>query len=100
MCARGALNVGLGGEILCYPPVYDMQCHAATLVASANAKNLLSQSSRFLLDKEEAKPIVSKMAKQVRTTWHKVVRSAGVSERDAEMIKPAFVYEGFGGDPT
>jgi serine/threonine-protein kinase HipA len=61
----------------------------------ANANNLLTQHSRFLLDEGEAKAIISSMAEQVRTTWYSVVRSHGVSERDAETIKGAFVYEGF-----
>jgi serine/threonine-protein kinase HipA len=61
----------------------------------ANAKNLLSQSSRFLLDDNEAKAIVSSMMEQVRTTWYSAARAQGVSERDTETIKGAFVYEGF-----
>jgi serine/threonine-protein kinase HipA len=36
------------------------------------------------------------MAEQVRASWYSVVRAQGVSERDAETIKGAFVYEGFG----
>jgi len=35
------------------------------------------------------------MTEQVRTTWYSIVRAQGVSERDAETIKRAFVYEGF-----
>lgn len=61
----------------------------------ANAKNLLSQHVRFLLEKEEAKKIVSDMTEKVRVTWYDVVRAQGVSEKDAETIKRAFVYEGF-----
>ena len=61
----------------------------------ANANNLLSQHSRFLLDKTEAQSILEKMTEQVRSTWYSVVRSVGVSEKDAEMIKGAFVYQGF-----
>ncbi len=61
----------------------------------ANAKNLLTQSSRFLLNKQEAESIVSEMTDQIRTTWYSVIRSAGVSEKDAATIKGAFVYEGF-----
>jgi serine/threonine-protein kinase HipA len=61
----------------------------------ANAKNLLSQHTRFLLGAEEAKSIVFKMTEQVRSTWYEVVRARGVSEKDAELIKGAFVYEGF-----
>ncbi len=61
----------------------------------ANAKNILSQHARFLLKPDEAKTIVSKMTEQVRATWYDVVRATGISERDAEAIKGAFVYEGF-----
>jgi serine/threonine-protein kinase HipA len=61
----------------------------------ANAKNLLSQHTRFLLEEEEAKKIVSDMTDKVRSTWFDVVRAQGVSEKDAETIKSAFVYEGF-----
>ena len=61
----------------------------------ANAKNILSQRARFLLDENEAKSIVSEMTDQVRATWYDVVRAGGVSEKDAETIRRAFVYEGF-----
>jgi serine/threonine-protein kinase HipA len=62
----------------------------------ANAENILTQCSRFLLSEDEAKAIISTMTEQVRTTWHGVARSQGVSERDAGIIKDAFVYPGFG----
>jgi serine/threonine-protein kinase HipA len=61
----------------------------------ANAKNVLSQHARFLLDEKEAKTIVSNMTEKVRATWYDVARGQGVSEKDAETIKSAFVYEGF-----
>lgn len=61
----------------------------------ANASNLLSQHPRFLLEEEEAKAIVLGMTEKVRATWYDVVRAQGVSEKDAETIKSAFVYEGF-----
>jgi serine/threonine-protein kinase HipA len=61
----------------------------------ANAKNLLSQHARFLLEADEAKAIVTKMTEQVRKTWHDVVRGVGVSAKDADAISGAFVYEGF-----
>lgn len=61
----------------------------------ANAKNLLSQHARFLLDANEAKALVSDMTERVQTTWYDVARGQGVSEKDAETIKGAFVYEGF-----
>ncbi len=61
----------------------------------ANAKNLLSQHARFLLEEEQAKAIVSEMTEQVRASWYDIVRGHGVTEKDAETIKGAFVYEGF-----
>lgn len=61
----------------------------------ANAKNVMSQHARFLLDAEDAKAIVSNMTEQVRASWYDVVRGQGVSEKDAETIKGAFVYPGF-----
>jgi serine/threonine-protein kinase HipA len=61
----------------------------------ASAKNLLSQHTRFLLEEDEAKTLISNMTHQIRATWYDVVRGQGVSEKDAETIKGAFVYEGF-----
>jgi serine/threonine-protein kinase HipA len=61
----------------------------------ANAKNILSQSARFLLENEQAEATVTDMTERVRATWYDVVRSCGVSEKDAEAIRRAFVYEGF-----
>lgn len=61
----------------------------------ANVQNLLSQHTRFLLDEGQAKAIVKEMTDQVRTSWYDVARSHGVTEKDAESIRGAFVYEGF-----
>ena len=61
----------------------------------ANAKNILSQHARFLLDGDEAAKIVGDMKEQVAATWNATVRAGGVSEKDAELIRGAFVYEGF-----
>jgi serine/threonine-protein kinase HipA len=61
----------------------------------ANAKNILSQHGRFLLNENEAKGIVHGMTDQVRATWYDVLRASGVSEKDAETIRRAFVYDGF-----
>jgi serine/threonine-protein kinase HipA len=61
----------------------------------ANAKNLLSQSTRFLLEKEEATKIIDEMENKIRTSWYSTARAAGVSERDCEKISGAFVYPGF-----
>jgi len=41
----------------------------------ANAKNLLSQHACFLLEKQEAKAVVSDMTEKVRATWYDVVRA-------------------------
>jgi serine/threonine-protein kinase HipA len=61
----------------------------------ASASNILSQHTRFLLGQVDAKTMVTNMTEQVSATWYDVVRAAGVSEKDAEAIKAAFVYEGF-----
>ena len=61
----------------------------------ANAENILSQCARFLVKPDEAKRIVDEMAEIVRNSWYKVMRSEGVSERDAELLKGAFAYPGF-----
>jgi serine/threonine-protein kinase HipA len=61
----------------------------------ACASNIQSQHARFLLGPVDAKTIVDKMREQVSTTWFNIVRAEGVSEKDAEAIRAAFVYEGF-----
>jgi serine/threonine-protein kinase HipA len=61
----------------------------------ANAKNILSQHARFLLDQGEAEKIVADMKRQVDATWYETMRTSGVSEKDAETIRGAFVYPGF-----
>ena len=61
----------------------------------ANAKNIVSQHARFLLKEDEAAGIVSSMKDQVASTWYPTVRACGVSEHDAELIRGAFVYDGF-----
>jgi serine/threonine-protein kinase HipA len=61
----------------------------------ANARNLLSQSARFLLPGDDAKRIVAAMRERVKNTWHEVARSVGVSEKDCERISGAFAYPGF-----
>lgn len=61
----------------------------------ANANNILSQHARFLLDRGEAENIVHDLKSQVEAGWYSCLRASGVSERDAEMIRGAFVYPGF-----
>ena len=60
----------------------------------ANAKNILSQHSRFLLQKDEAEKIIADTRDQVGR-WYDIVRACGVSEKDAETIRGAFIYPGF-----
>jgi serine/threonine-protein kinase HipA len=73
----------------------DLAMDIGDLGRFANAKNILSQHTRFLLEPDEAKAIVSEMTEKVRTTWYDVVRAQGVTEKEAETIRSAFVYEGF-----
>jgi serine/threonine-protein kinase HipA len=61
----------------------------------ANAGNLLSQAPRFLLKPDEARQVVSEMTEVVRGAWYKTMRASGVTERDIEQLKGAFVYPGF-----
>jgi serine/threonine-protein kinase HipA len=60
----------------------------------ANAKNIVSEHARFLLDKEEAVKIVADMRAAIGH-WYDVARACGVSENDAETIRAAFLYPGF-----
>lgn len=64
----------------------------------ANIHNLLSQSTRFLLGKQQAIHIITEMITQVRSTWYSTARSAGVSEHDCAQLADAFVYQGFNED--
>ncbi len=61
----------------------------------ANADNLISQSPRFLLEREEAVRVVNEMEACVRARWYAVARREGVTEHDCGQISRAFVYEGF-----
>jgi serine/threonine-protein kinase HipA len=61
----------------------------------ACASNILSQHTRFLLGPVEATKIIDDMRQLVSATWFHVARAEGVSEKDAEAIRAAFVYEGF-----
>ncbi len=61
----------------------------------ANARNLLSQSGRFLLERDAAQAMLDTMELQVQNQWHSIARGAGVSARDCEKIALAFTYSGF-----
>jgi serine/threonine-protein kinase HipA len=72
----------------------DLAMACGDLGRFSNARNIVSQHARFLLDEDAAKAIVSEMTDQVRATWYNT-RASGASEKDAEAIRGAFVYEGF-----
>jgi serine/threonine-protein kinase HipA len=73
----------------------DLAMRCGDMGRFANAKNILSQHARFLLEKGEAEKIVSDVKDQVDATWYDSVRACGVSEKDAKIILVAFVYPGF-----
>jgi len=73
----------------------DLAMTVGDLGRYASAQNLLSQCNRFLLDRSEAEAIVAQLEAQVTNNWHKVARKSGVTVRDCETIKGAFVYPGF-----
>lgn len=61
----------------------------------ANADNLLSQSPRFLLSRDEAKAILDEVEATVTGGWYRVLKKQGVSEREAGLLQGAFAYPGF-----
>lgn len=61
----------------------------------ANVQNIISQSGRFLLTKDQAQKIIQEMEEIVRQNWYSTMRSVGVSESDCELLSGAFVYPGF-----
>lgn len=73
----------------------DLAMECGRLGRLASAVNLVSQSARFLLSREEATRIVTEMSGIIRSKWYEVARSCGVSETDCGKISGAFVYPGF-----
>jgi serine/threonine-protein kinase HipA len=61
----------------------------------AHAENLLSQSARFHIGRDEAETLVRDMERQIAGTWYETARRHGVSEQDCELISSAFCYQGF-----
>ncbi|HEX6746964.1 MAG TPA: type II toxin-antitoxin system HipA family toxin [Longimicrobium sp.] len=61
----------------------------------ATRENFLSQSMRFGLRQDEANAIVDATAETVTRYWRGDVLRHGGSERDCELIEPAFTYPGF-----
>ena len=60
----------------------------------ANKTNLLTEPGRFLLEEAEATAIFERIARTVGEQWRARMRRAGVSERDCEAVRSAFVYDG------
>ena len=73
----------------------DLALECGDMGRYAHAKNLLSQCARFLLKADEARAIIDEMEQTVKDQWYAICRHEGVSEKDCEMIRPAFAYEGF-----
>lgn len=73
----------------------DLAMAAGDLGRWANARNMLSQAPRFLLEHSEASIMVNAMEKAAKGGWYGIARGAGVSEADCAIIANAFVYPGF-----
>ena len=61
----------------------------------ANIHNLISQSERFLLNKDEAQAVVLRMQNVVSNSWLNTARRENVTAADCEAISGAFAYPGF-----
>lgn len=61
----------------------------------ANAANLISQCGRFLLEKEQATKIINDMEQNISQNWYKTLKEAGVTNKDCDLLKGAFLYQGF-----
>lgn len=73
----------------------DLALQCGDIGRYANAENLLSQSTRFLLKDAEARAIIDGIEGTVKAQWYKTARREGVTEADCEKIAGAFAYEGF-----
>ena len=60
----------------------------------ANRANLLAAAGRFLLGRDEAKAIFNRITETIRGSWRESMRRAGVSGRDSERVRDAFLYDG------
>ena len=62
---------------------------------AATAENLLSQSARFGLRRDDAAAVIEAMRATVQSQWFAAARTAGVSDADCDRIAGAFAYPGF-----
>jgi len=60
----------------------------------ANRSNILSAAGRFLLPPEDADAIFTRVTDTVRNSWYATLRQAGVSDRDCDALRGAFLYQG------
>lgn len=74
---------------------HDLALQCGDLGRFANAKNLLSQCRRFLVEPEQAAKLIDEMEATVKARWHAIARTEGVTEQDCERIRGAFACEGF-----
>ena len=61
----------------------------------AHFDNLLSQHTRFLLNRAEAESTIDDMERAVRNRWFDIARAEGVTDQDCDRISGAFTYPGF-----
>ncbi|MFT5527833.1 MAG: serine/threonine-protein kinase HipA [Pirellulaceae bacterium] len=73
----------------------DLALECGDLGRYANAKNLLTQCQRFLLEQSEAEAIIEEMERTVNDRWVAIARAQGVTEHDCGQVANAFVYPGF-----
>jgi serine/threonine-protein kinase HipA len=60
---------------------------------AANKANLISGHGRFMLSREETTQIFETITQTVRNEWQPALHRAGVSDKDCERLRRAFVYE-------
>lgn len=60
----------------------------------ANVTNLLSQCTRFLIERDAAAALIDAMQALIQARWYSVARGAGVSEADCAKMSRAFTYDG------
>jgi serine/threonine-protein kinase HipA len=65
----------------------------------ARRSNVLGAPGRFLIEPTEAASIFERIVDTVRASWHSTMRQAGVSEKDCEAIRSAFLHEGLFFEP-
>ncbi|MCP3667638.1 MAG: type II toxin-antitoxin system HipA family toxin [Gammaproteobacteria bacterium] len=73
----------------------DLAMECGDMGRYAHADNLLSQSARFYLKREEAEAVIATMEERIESTWYETARREGVTAQDCDKIASAFVYQGF-----